>query len=456
MIVLGLRENWRQFSLLVLVSAFVGAMVGLERAVLPVLSAQEFGLASKSTALSFIAMFGLTKAFTNLATGWLVERRGRRWTLVAGWLVALPVPVLIWMAPSWSWIVAANALLGINQGLTWSTTVIMKIDLVGPRHRGLAMGLNEAAGYLAVAAAALASGMIASRFGLRAGPAYLGLSIAIGGLFLSYVFVRETRGYVALEHAALEHVALKHAGLEHAALERATLPAAGVRDDAAPAPAPSLRQVLVRSLWRDASLFSVSQAGLVNNLNDGLAWGLFPLMFIGAGLSLRDTSILAAVYPATWGIGQVASGALSDRWGRKWLIVAGMILQGLALASMTVWQGFAVWAVALVTLGLGTALVYPTLLAAIGDITAPASRARTVSVYRLWRDLGYAVGALLAGALAASLGVSGAINIVGVLTVVSGLVVVARFVEPHRVALPAFEPVGAAPGDRREVAVAAP
>jgi MFS family permease len=406
--VLGLRQNWRQFSLLVLVNAFVGAMVGLERSVLPVLASREFGLASASAALSFIATFGLTKAFTNLAAGSLVEHRGRRWTLIVGWLAALPVPVMILFAPTWSWIIAANIFLGVNQGLTWSTTVIMKIDLVGPRSRGLAMGFNESAGYLAVAAAALGSGILASHWGLRAGPSVIGMVVATIGLLLSVLFVRETREFARVEEGR-------------------------GADERAPA-RPSLPRVLARSLWRDADLFSVSQAGLVNNLNDGLAWGLFPLLFLGAGLSLRDTSILAAVYPATWGLSQLGTGALSDRWGRKAFIVAGMVLQGIALASMTLWEGFGPWAGALVVLGVGTALVYPTLLAAVGDISPPAHRAATVSVYRLWRDLGYAAGALLAGVLADAIGISGAINAIATLTVLSGFLVLIRFNESHPVA----------------------
>jgi len=400
-IVLGLSENWRQFSLLVLVSAFVGGMVGLERAVLPLVATREFGLASAKAALAFIAAFGLTKALTNLAAGRLVDVRGRRWTLIAGWVVALPVPLLILSATSWSWILVANGLLGVNQGLTWSTTVIMKIDLVGPKRRGLAMGLNEFAGYVAVALAAVASGFVASRFGLRAGPAYLGLAIAVTGLLTSVFFVRETIGHAQLE----ERTALAIRGAENPV---------------------TIRELLVRSAWSDAGLFSVSQAGLVNNLNDGLAWGLFPLVFANAGLSLESTALLAAIYPATWGICQVWTGSLSDRLGRKGLIVAGMVLQGAALAAMPLWRGSGPWAAALVALGIGTAMVYPTLLAAVSDIARPSARGATVGVYRLWRDLGYVVGALLAGALADAIGMMGAIAVVAALTVASGVVVAVR------------------------------
>ncbi len=403
-LVVGLRENWQQFSLLILVNAFVGAMVGLERSVLPVVASAEFGLASKSAVLSFIASFGLTKAFTNLTAGWLVDRRGRRWTLITGWLVALPVPLMILLAPNWYWIVAANALLGISQGLTWSTTVIMKIDLVGPKRRGLAMGLNEFAGYSAVGAAALASGFVAARWGLRAGPSYLGIAIALGGLATSFLLVRDTTAHARLEEG-------RHA------------------DELSAEPAPSIKRLLARSVWPDAALFSVSQAGFVNNLNDGLAWGLFPLLFISSGLSLEATSVLAAIYPATWGICQVWTGALSDAWGRKPLIVAGMVIQGLALVSLTVRQGFGSWAAALTALGVGTALVYPALLAAVADHARPASRAAAVGVYRLWRDLGYAAGALLAGVLADALGMLGAISVVGAITIASGLVVALRLNE---------------------------
>ena len=400
--VLGLRENWRQFWLLVLVNAFVGAMVGLERAVLPLVAANDFGLKSASAALSFVGSFGITKAFTNLAAGWLVERQGRRRVLIAGWLFALPVPVMILFAPGWWWIVAANALLGINQGLAWSATVIMKIDLVGPRRRGLAMGLNEFAGYLAVAVAALASGFIAVGSGLRGGPAFLGILIAVAGLLLSVLLVRDTTAHARLEDD-------------------------GTPESPSAARPARLRQFLARSLWSDARLFSVSQAGFVNNLNDGVAWGLFPLLFTMSGLSLHSTAVLVAVYPATWGISQIWFGALSDRWGRKSFITAGMIVQGSALVALTEWRGFWPWAAALTALGIGTAMVYPTLLAAAGDLSRPRERAVTVGVYRLWRDLGYAGGALAAGLLADIAGLAGAIRWVAVLTLASGVMVAARF-----------------------------
>jgi MFS family permease len=393
--VLGLRANWTQFWLLVLVNAFVGAMVGLERTVLPLLAEQEFGLASRSAALSFIVAFGLVKAISNLFAGRLGDRFGRKRILVAGWLVGLPVPFLVIWAPTWSWIIAANVLLGINQGLTWSTTVLMKIDLVGPARRGFAMGLNEFAGYLAVALSALATGEIASRFGLRPEPFYLGIAFAALGLAVSRLLIRETIGHVRHETA--------------------------LRLDAAP---PAARNA-------KPALFNASQVGLVNNLNDGLAWGLFPLFFAAAGLSVRQIGVLAFIYPATWGITQLWTGGLSDRLGRKALIVGGMLLQGASLIVMVLVQGLGLWLVSGAALGLGTAMVYPTLLAAIGDVADPSSRGAAFGIYRFWRDSGYVVGALLAGALADGFGMRVAIGAVGMLTLASGSLAWARMPETH-------------------------
>ena len=402
-IALGLRANWKQFTLLVVVNAFVGAMVGLERSVMPVIATEEFRVTSTTAVLSFVAIFGFAKAFSNLASGWLADRHARRATLLIGWLVALPVPVLILWARSWWWIVAANAFLGINQGLTWSTTVIMKIDLVGPRRRGFAMGLNEFAGYAAVAGAGIVSAVVASYYGLRAGSAYPGVIVALAGLLLSW-FVRDTGDRVRLETA--QRVA------------------AGIPQERLP-----VSTILRRSMWSDAGLFSVSQAGFVNNLNDGLAWGVFPLVFTASGLTLRETSILAAIYPATWSVCQLATGPLSDRWGRTKPIVGGMLLQGMAIIAMTMVNGFEAWAIALTGLGIGTALVYPALLAAVGDVAHPSWRGVAVGVYRLWRDLGYVAGALLAGLLADAFGIPVAINVVGVLTLVSGIVAAIRLRE---------------------------
>ena len=404
---LGLRENWGQFWLLVLVNAFVGAMVGLERTVLPLLAEVEFGLASRSAALSFIATFGVVKALTNFFAGRLGDLYGRKRVLIAGWLFALPVPFLVIWAPSWSWIIFANVLLGINQGLAWSTTVIMKIDLVGPKQRGLAMGLNEFAGYLAVALSALGTGYIAEAYGLRPEPFYLGIAFAAAGLALTLLFVRETHHHVALEVKDFR-------------------PSSTQGDQAADL---STREIFARASWKDPALSSASQAGMVNNLNDGLAWGLFPLFFAAAGLSIREIGILSFTYPAVWGLVQLWTGALSDRWGRKGLIAGGMLLQAAALATIALVRGFWPWVGGAVLLGAGTAMVYPTLLAAIGDEAHPSWRGSAVGVYRLWRDSGYAVGALLAGAIADSFGIAPAIAVVAVLTAASGLMVLWRMPE---------------------------
>jgi MFS family permease len=400
-----LGANWQQFTLLVVVNAFVGATVGLERSVWPLIARTDFHVRSTTSILSFIATFGLAKALTNLASGWLADRGARRRALLAGWLVALPVPVLILWAREWWWIVAANALLGINQGLTWSLTVIMKIDLVGPRRRGLAMGLNEFAGYAAVAGAGILSGSAASHYGLRGGAAYPGLIIACGGFFLS-LFVRDTSGHVRLE-------SLHQQG--------------SARPDAPTA----LAAIVRRSLWSDAGLFSLGQAGLINNLNDALAWGLFPLLFVQSGLSVGDMSLLAAVYPAAWSCFQLVAAPLSDVWGRKRPIVAGMLLQGAALVAITRLRGFGGWAAALTVLGIGTALVYPTLIAAVGDRAHPSWRGVAVGVYRCWRDLGYVLGALLAGILTDAFNPAVAIDVIGALTMASGVVVALRLPAAH-------------------------
>jgi MFS family permease len=405
---LGLRANLTQFVLLVAVNALVGGMLGQERIVLPLLAEQTFHLGAYTSALTFILAFGAVKAATNFFAGTWSDRFGRKPVLVAGWLIGLPVPLLLIWAPSWGWVIAANVLLGINQGLTWSTTVIMKIDLVGPARRGFAMGLNEAAGYLAVAATAMTTGYLAEAHGLRPAPFLLGLAYAALGLGLSTLAVKETRG-----HAQHESRHESRYGVDTPEGDLTTA------------------QVFTRTSFKEPALSSASQAGLVNNLNDGLAWGLFPILFTSHGLSLAKIGLLGALYPAVWGFAQLGTGAWSDRVGRKWLIVGGMLTQAVALALVAAGTSFTVWAVAVTLLGLGTAMVYPTLLAAIGDVAHPAWRARSVGVYRLWRDGGFAAGALLAGVIADLWGLTAAVWTVAAITAASGLVVAARMYETH-------------------------
>ena len=393
---LGLSENWQQFSLLVVVNAFVGAMVGLERAILPVLAEDEFSIASKMAILSFIGTFGLAKAIANLFAGTWADRFGRKNVLIAGWLVGIPVPLLIMWAPSWSWIVAANLLLGINQGLAWSSTVVMKIDLVGPKQRGLAMGLNESAGYVAVSLAALASGYIAAAYSIRPHPFYLGVAFALLGLFLTVFFVKETRGHAELEARQFE--------------------------ETDPVGRPSFVRIFRMTSWENPNLFSVSQAGLVNNLNDGMVWGLFPIYYASLGLGLKEIGLLAALYPAIWGLGQLGTGVWSDRIGRKPLIVSGMLIQAAGIGLLMTGHSFVILATSMILLGIGTAFVYPTLLAAIGDVVHPNWRATSIGVYRLWRDGGYVIGALLAGFLPDVFGLEWAVGTIAVLTATSGII----------------------------------
>jgi MFS family permease len=392
---LGLRENAAQFTLLLTVNAFVGAMVGLERSTLPLIGRDDFGLASSAAVLSFIVAFGLAKAFTNLAAGALAGRLGRRRLLIAGWTVALPVPLLILAAPSWPWVVAANLLLGVNQGLAWSMTVVMKIDLVGPQRRGLALGLNEAAGYGGVALAAALSGWLASEYAARDVLVVAGAAIAITALAVTVTFVRDTAAHVALEQSRQ----------------------AGANDRP-----PALGEAFADASYRVPALRACSQAGLVNNLNDALSWGLVPLFLAAHGASPAEVGLVAGLYPAVWGVGQIWTGHWSDSIGRKPLIVAGMLLQAVALAALALSAG-RVWiaAATAVLLGLGTALVYPTLIAAISDAVSPVARAPVVGVYRFWRDSGYVAGGLLAGAVADAIDDAAAIAVVAALTALSGL-----------------------------------
>jgi len=377
--------------LLVLINAFVGGVVGVERSTLAPLAQHDFAVASRTAILSFLISFGLVKAASNLAAGWLADRVGRRRVLLAGWVAALPVAPLIILAPSWAWIVSANLLLGINQGLAWSMTVNMKIDLVGPKRRGLALGLNEASGYVAVSLAAAAAGFLAAGYGLRPAPFLFAEALAIIGLALSLA-----------THDTACHVEVESAGRRHTS---------------------ALRDLVVEVSLHDRTMSSACQAGMVNNLNDGMAWALLPLFFAARGLDLRQIAILAAVYPAVWGIGQLGTGWLSDHVGRKILIVAGMLLQAIAIAAFALLNGFSSWFLAAVLLGAGTAMVYPTLLAAISDVAAPMERATSVGVYRTWRDGGYAVGGIVAGVLADIAGFPTAILAVALLTAASGLIV---------------------------------
>ena len=392
---LGLRENLAQFSLLVVVNAFVGAMVGLERSTLPLIGREDFGLTSKAAVLSFIVAFGFAKALTNLGAGSLAAQAGRRRLLISGWAIALPVPLLIALAPSWEWIVAANVLLGVNQGLAWSMTVVMKIDLVGPERRGFALGLNEAAGYVGVALAAAASGWLASEYASRDVLVVAATVFAVVALALSVLLVRDTSGHAALEQSR-----------QHDAGE----------------PPPPLRRAFPDATWRRPPLRSCSQAGLVNNLNDALAWGLVPLFLAANGASVGQIGLVAGLYPAVWGLGQIWTGHWSDRVGRKLPIVVGMLLQAAALGALAVSDGtVSIALAAAAVLGIGTALVYPTLIAAISDAVSPVARAPVVGVYRFWRDMGYVVGGLVAGVVADAVGFGGAIAVVAVLTAASGL-----------------------------------
>jgi MFS family permease len=394
-VALGLKENWRQFALLVLINAFVGGMVGIERTVVPLIGAEEFHIASTTLITAFIVSFGVVKAFANLVSGQLADRWGRKRVLIIGWLLGLPVPFLIIAAPSWEWIIAANVLLGLSQGFAWSMTVIMKIDLVGPKGRGLAVGLNEFAGYFALGLTAFLTGYLASRYGLRPAPIYLGVAYAVLGTLLSVLVVRDTSAHVRAEMAVAQAAEAKL----------------------------TFREVFALTSIRNRNLFASSQAGLVNNLNDGMSWGIFPLFFLSFGLGVERIGELKAIYPIVWGLSQVVTGPLSDRWGRKGLIVTGMWLQAVALAFTAATGDFSWWLLASILLGIGTAMVYPSLIAAVSDASQPTWRARSLSVYRFWRDLGYAIGALSAGLIADQFGYQAAIYAIAALTFLSGAIV---------------------------------
>ena len=387
---LGLKENLKQFTLLVIVNAFVGGMIGLERTIIPQIAEADFGLAAKTAILSFIVVFGITKAITNYYTGILANKFGRRRLLVLGWLFALPVPIILMEANSWSWVIFANVLLGINQGLAWSSTVVMKIDLVGEKNRGFAMGLNEFAGYIALAAVAFATGWIAHEFGLRPYPFYLGIGMAIIGLVLSLFFVKDTQKHVLLE---------------------------STRSSVS-----KLQNVFWETTWKHKNLGSITQAGLVNNLNDGMVWGLFPLLLASKGFNLADIGIIVATYPTVWGLGQLFTGSLADKFCKRNLLFLGMLLQGAALVMMIWANSFLVFIILSSILGIGTAIVYPTFLAAVSDYTHPEQRPQSIGIFRLWRDLGYAFGAVLTGLIADQYGLTAPVLVIGILTILSALV----------------------------------
>ena len=388
---LGLKENLSQFIILVIVNAFVGGMIGLERSIFPRFAEVEFGISSNTALLSFIIAFGITKALTNYFTGKLANKWGRKNLLIIGWIIALPIPLILIYAPSWSWVVFANILLGINQGLTWSSTVVMKIDLVGEKNRGLAMGLNEFAGYLAVGIIAFLTGIIADTYGVTPYPFYLGLGIALTGLFITLLFVRDTRQFVAKETGT-------------STVEK-------------------LKNIFIDTSFKDKTLSSISQAGLVNNLNDGMIWGLLPVLLVSMSFSIKEIGIVAAVYPTVWGIGQLFTGRMADNYSKKKMLFWGMLLQGFAIFFIAYFSNLVSLSIIAGLLGFGTALVYPTFLAAIAQVTHPEQRAESIGVFRLWRDLGYAFGALMSGILADLFGIEWGIIAIGLITVASALII---------------------------------
>jgi len=413
---LGLTENLAQFSLLVVINVFVGMMVGLERTVVPLIGEKEFGLTSKTAIVSFIVSFGVTKAICNLFAARVSEGLGRKKVLVLGWLLGLPVPFMIILASRWFWFDVANVLLGMNQALCWSMTVIMKVDLVGPKRRGLALGINEFAGYVAVGFTAWITGYLAAQYALRPQPFYLGIAVAVLGLLLSVFGARETREHARLESKMHESAAIA-AGRESLLKNTSSF---------------SLRQIFSLASWKDQNLFSCSQAGLVNNLNDGMSWGIYPLFFASYGLGVAAIGTIKAIYPAAWGMLQLFTGHLSDHWGRKRLIAAGMIVQAVGIWLTAQIPAYSVWIIGALLQGIGTAMVYPTLLAAISDVSHPERRATIMGVYRFWRDLGYAVGALLSGVIADLFGMRTAIEVVALLTLLSGIQVAVRMRETLR------------------------
>lgn len=391
---LGLKENWKQFTLLVIINGFVGGMVGLERSILPEIAQKEFGMLVTTAILSFIVVFGITKAITNYYTGVLANKVGRKNLLTIGWLFALPIPFILMYANSWNWIVLANILLGINQGLTWSSTVVMKIDLVGEKNRGLAMGINESVGYLAVGGVAFITGWIAANYGLRPYPFYLGIVFAFIGLLASWFLVKDTIHHVKQEQ------------------KTSTIQ--------------KLSNVFLDTTWRDRNLGSITQAGMVNNLNDGMVWGILPILLASKNFSLEQIGVIVAVYPSVWGLGQIITGKLADHFNKKWILFLGMFMQALALGYLLMAESYAEFIVLCTVLGIGTALVYPAFLAGVAEFTHPEQRARSIGVFRLWRDLGYAIGAVLTGIIADAWGILSSIGVIAALTFISALIIALR------------------------------
>ena len=391
---LGLIENWKQFTILVIINAFVGGMIGLERSILPQIAEVEFQIAAKTAILSFIVVFGIVKAITNYFTGALANRMGRKNLLTIGWLIGIPVPFILMFADSWNWIVAANVLLGINQGLTWSSTVVMKIDLVGEKERGFAMGLNEFAGYVALALVAFFTGWVASEYGLRPYPFYIGIVLSLLGFFASWLLVKDTKYHVATETTTSK--------------------------------VPKLTNIFWQTSWKNKTLGSVTQAGLINNLNDGMAWGLFPILLAAKGFSLAQIGVVTAIYPAVWGLGQLFTGKMADHFCKKDLLFLGMLLQGLSLIVLLFANTMTHFVILSSVLGWGTAMVYPTFLATVAENTHPADRANSIGVFRLWRDLGYAIGAIVTGVVADAFGVNTSVLVIGLLTIFSAVIILYR------------------------------
>lgn len=391
---LGLKENWKQFLLLVIVNGFVGGMVGLERSVLPQIAEKEFAMAAKTAILSFIVVFGIVKAITNYYTGTLANKYGRKNLLIAGWIIGIPIPFILMFAPNWNWIIAANVLLGINQGLTWSSTVVMKIDLVGERQRGFAMGLNEFAGYISVAIVAFLTGWIAAEYGLRPYPFYVGIALVFLGLISSIFFIKDTKHHVAIE--------------------------------ATNSKLPLLKNIFWDTTWKNKNLGSVTQAGLVNNLNDGMVWGILPVLLASKGFSIAYIGMVTAIYPAVWGIGQLFTGKMADKFCKKDLLYMGMLLQAIALISLVWADTMTHFVVLSALLGWGTAMVYPTFLATVAENTNPQDRAKSIGIFRLWRDMGYAIGAILTGIIADLISTNASIAFIGMLTFFSAVVIFYR------------------------------